>query len=189
MNRFKCPLAIGVMVSGIVASCIAAGVRDNRASAVDMSGVYVETPEVVARQKRGLHDLTDKGGSPFLVAKASKNDSDGVGAGDSVQQKEGPEEEKPAEEFYKNIQVFKGVPSKRILAIMGGFKMALGVDCTHCHIQDQWDKDDLKTKLIARKMVSMVMDINNRQLADIGKVSCYTCHRGEPHPLLAPPSK
>jgi len=112
-----------------------------------------------------------------------------IGLTDSQGQKEGAQDDKPAEEVYKNIQVFKGIPSKRILAIMGGFKMALGVDCTHCHVQDQWEKDDLKPKVTARKMVSMVMDLNNRQLADIGKVSCYTCHRGDPHPLLAPPSK
>jgi len=124
-----------------------------------------------------------------LIAKAGKNGFDIAGLGDSIQQKEGPQDDRPAEEVYKNIQVFKGVPSKRILAIMGGFKMALGVDCTHCHVQDQWDKDDLKPKLVARKMVSMVLEINNKLLADVGKVSCYTCHRGDPHPLLSPPSK
>lgn len=112
-----------------------------------------------------------------------------IGTTEAEQQKDAAQDDRPAEEVYKNIQSFKGVPSKRILAIMGGFKMALGVDCTHCHIKDQLEKDDLKTKLIARKMVAMVMDINSRQLAGIGKVSCYTCHRGEPHPLTTPPAK
>ena len=189
MHWIKSSLALRVIVSGIAVCSVASGSLDNSAAGVDISNVRVRSREVVAGRASAVYDISEKSVALMVIAKASKNGFDIAGWGDSIQQKGGPQDDKPAEEVYKNIQVFKGVPSKRILAIMGGFKMALGVDCTHCHVQDQWDKDDLKPKLVARKMVSMVLEINNKLLADVGKVSCYTCHRGDPHPLLSPPSK
>jgi len=89
--------------------------------------------------------------------------------------------EERAEQKYKNIQVLKGVPSERWMPIMFAFKGSLGVDCTFCHVKDQWDKDDKENKQIARKMIKMVKDING-QLGGIGKVSCFTCHRGQQRP-------
>ena len=35
-------------------------------------------------------------------------------------------------------------------------KGALGVDCTYCHIEREWDKD-VKAKPIARQMITMMM--------------------------------
>src|ERR1051325_5906972 len=53
------------------------------------------------------------------------------------------QENKPAEEVYKNIKLFKGMPAGRILRIMEvAFNPALGVDCTHCHTPGEWEKDD-----------------------------------------------
>jgi|SRR5262245_49699927 len=89
--------------------------------------------------------------------------------------------EERAEQKFKNIQVLKGVPSERWMPIMFAFKGSLGVDCTFCHVKDQWDKDDKENKQIARKMIKMVKDING-QLGGIGKVSCFTCHRGQQRP-------
>ena len=89
--------------------------------------------------------------------------------------------EERAEQKYKNIQVLKGVPAERWMPIMFAFKGSLGVDCTFCHVKEQWDKDDKENKQIARKMIKMVKDING-QLGGIGKVSCFTCHRGQQRP-------
>jgi hypothetical protein len=89
--------------------------------------------------------------------------------------------EERAEQKYKNIQMFKGLPSDRLLNIMLAFRSSLGVDCTYCHVKDQWEKDDKPAKQTARKMISMVRDINNRFGAASG-VSCYTCHRGQTRP-------
>ena len=89
--------------------------------------------------------------------------------------------EERAEQKYKNIQVLKGVPSARWMPIMFAFKNSLGVECTFCHVKGEWEKDDKDNKQIARKMIKMVKDING-QLGGIGKVSCFTCHRGQERP-------
>jgi hypothetical protein len=86
-----------------------------------------------------------------------------------------------AEQKFKNIQVLKGVPSERWMPIMFAFKGSLGVECTFCHVKGEWEKDDKDNKQIARKMIKMVKDINS-QLGGIGKVSCFTCHRGQQRP-------
>ena len=101
-------------------------------------------------------------------------------------------ENQPAEQVFKNIQMFKGVPAARLLRIMElGYSRSLGVNCTHCHVVDQWDKDDKPTKPIAREMAKMAQTINNDLLKNIKNlkgpnpiVNCTTCHRGETKPAL-----
>ena len=98
----------------------------------------------------------------------------------------------PAEQVFKNIQVLKGIPAGRVLRIMElGYSRSLGVNCTHCHVVDQWDKDDKPTKPIAREMSKMVQTINNDLLKPIKNlkgpnpvVNCTTCHRGQIKPAL-----
>ncbi|HYH86394.1 MAG TPA: c-type cytochrome [Pyrinomonadaceae bacterium] len=98
------------------------------------------------------------------------------------------QEEKPAEEVFKNIQVLKGVPAGRLLSIMErGYTRALGVRCNHCHVPGEWEKDDKETKLTARDMVRMNATINAelkkiKTLVDNPTVNCSTCHRGQPKP-------
>src|ERR1051326_4324164 len=47
------------------------------------------------------------------------------------------QENKPAEEVFKNIQLLKGMPAGRLLRVMElGYGRSLGVDCTHCHVVD-----------------------------------------------------
>lgn len=89
--------------------------------------------------------------------------------------------EKRVEQEKKNIQVLKGLPADRLTPIMFAFKTALGVDCTYCHIKDQWEKDDKPAKQVARKMIGMTRDANAK-LGSAGRVTCYTCHRGQPRP-------
>ncbi|HJQ26349.1 MAG TPA: c-type cytochrome [Blastocatellia bacterium] len=88
--------------------------------------------------------------------------------------------EERTEQKYKNIQLLKGLPADRLMKIMFAFKDSLGVDCTFCHIKDQFEKDDKPEKQTARKMIALVRDAN----AKIGaaRVSCYTCHRGQQRP-------
>jgi hypothetical protein len=88
--------------------------------------------------------------------------------------------DKRVEQQYKNIQVLKGVGAEDLMRIMFAFKASLGVECTHCHIKDQWDKDDKAPKLAARKMIKRVRAINDDNLG--GRVTCYTCHRGQARP-------
>ena len=65
------------------------------------------------------------------------------------------------------------------------FNRALGVECTHCHLQDEWNKADKPEFAIAGRMIEMV-DVINDQLAGIGFVTCETCHGGQVRPSRQP---
>jgi photosynthetic reaction center cytochrome c subunit len=95
-------------------------------------------------------------------------------------------QQKTAEEVYKNIQVFKGVPASELEGNMAFITGSLGVRCNYCHVTP-FDKDEKPTKLAARKMIQMVLDINKGSFNGAGAVSCYTCHRGQPLPVSVPP--
>jgi hypothetical protein len=89
--------------------------------------------------------------------------------------------EERAEQKYKNIQLLRGVPSERLTKIMFAFKASLGVECTYCHIKDQFEKDDKPQKQTARKMIQLVRDTNTK-LGGTARVTCFTCHRGQTRP-------
>ena len=89
--------------------------------------------------------------------------------------------EERAEQKYKNIQLLRGIPSDRLTKIMFAFKSSLGVECTYCHIKDEFEKDDKPTKQTARKMIQIVRD-TNAKLGGAGRVTCFTCHRGQTRP-------
>ena len=90
--------------------------------------------------------------------------------------------EERAEQKFKNIQSFKGLPAERVISIMSAFKASLGVECTYCHLKDQFEKDDKPTKQTARKMIALVRDINTK-LGASTRVTCFTCHRGQTRPV------
>ena len=102
------------------------------------------------------------------------------------------QEDKPAGEVFKNIQMFKAMPAARLLKVMElGYAKSLGVNCTHCHVAGQWEKEDKPTKQIARDMAAMAANINNEQLKKIKNlksaepvINCTTCHRGQTKPAL-----
>lgn len=98
-------------------------------------------------------------------------------------------ENDPAEQVFKNIQVMKGVPAGRLLRIMNvGYSQALGVECSHCHVEDYWEVDEKRPKRAAREMIVMNREINQHVDAmknlegDDPNVNCTTCHRGQVRP-------
>jgi photosynthetic reaction center cytochrome c subunit len=101
-------------------------------------------------------------------------------------------ENKPAGEVFKNIQMLKAMPAGRLLRVMElGYAKSLGVNCTHCHVAGEWEKEDKPTKQITRDMMAMVAVINNDQLKKIKNlkspdpvINCTTCHRGQTKPAL-----
>jgi hypothetical protein len=101
-------------------------------------------------------------------------------------------ENKPAEEVWQNIQILKGRTAAQVLGVMQvAYSKSLGVTCRHCHVVDQWEKDDKPTKQIARDMALMMRAINNEYLKKIKNlrsetpvVNCTTCHRGQTKPAL-----
>jgi hypothetical protein len=92
------------------------------------------------------------------------------------------EEKKPAQEVFKNIQTLKGLPAGRLPLVMNFFSQSLGVKCSHCHVQDQWEKDDVEAKKTARKMLAMVTDVIHKYYGKGGPISCSGCHQGKVKP-------
>jgi photosynthetic reaction center cytochrome c subunit len=136
--------------------------------------------------RRGTHFKLCLAFVAFVCATSSPTFS-GAGA----QQDQRPaapaqQEVKLAEQVYKNIQVMKGMPASRLMSAMSRLTQSLGVDCSHCHVPDALDKDDKPAKQTARKMFEMVRTINATLGAN--RVSCYTCHRGQPQPASTPPA-
>ena len=90
--------------------------------------------------------------------------------------------EKAADQVYKNIQVFKGLPESQFLPVMNFMNASLGVSCDFCHVNKggNWDyvSDEKAGKKTARKMIGMVGGINKDVFEGAPEVSCYTCHRG-----------
>lgn len=65
------------------------------------------------------------------------------------------------------------------------FNRSLGVECSHCHVPDQWQDDAKPPKATARRMIEMV-PLLNEKLRGVGEVSCWTCHRGQTQPSRVP---
>ena len=102
---------------------------------------------------------------------------------------------RPAETVYKNIKVMKGVPANQIIQGMHLIKAALGVVCTHCHFEMEWDREDVQPmKDKARAMYVMLTEINRANFEGKQVVTCFTCHKGHAIPedipaMPAPPIK
>lgn len=86
-----------------------------------------------------------------------------------------------------------GVP--QLGKLMRRYERELGVGCSYCHVQDRdtgkfdYASDENAKKEIARVMIAMLDDINNRHLASLGgdtryaaQVGCGSCHQGRANP-------
>lgn len=89
---------------------------------------------------------------------------------------------KTAEQAFKNIQVLKDMPADQVIPTMRVMAGSLGVNCNFCHVEDR-SKDDLDNKKTARKMITMMMDINKNNFDARQEVTCYTCHKGTNDPV------
>jgi hypothetical protein len=97
-----------------------------------------------------------------------------------------PSADKKANEVFKNVQVLKDVPSDQLIPAMQFITSSLGVQCSFCHVENAFDKDDKKTKQTARKMMRMMLDIDATNFEGKQMVTCNTCHRGSPKPQAIP---
>ncbi|HYR84227.1 MAG TPA: c-type cytochrome [Terriglobia bacterium] len=91
---------------------------------------------------------------------------------------------KTAAQAYKNIQVLKDIPNTQLIPTMRFISTALGVECEFCHMGDR--SADTPNKNTARKMMTMMMSINNASFNGRMNVTCYTCHHGSSSPAGAP---
>jgi photosynthetic reaction center cytochrome c subunit len=93
---------------------------------------------------------------------------------------------KTAVEQFKNIQVLKDIPADQLIPAMQFITASLGVECEFCHVQGAFEKDDKKPKVTARKMMEMMITINQDNFDGHREVTCYSCHRGSSAPLATP---
>src|SRR5436190_21786657 len=67
-------------------------------------------------------------------------------------------ESEPAEQVFMDIRIerLKQVPAAQFLTIMNqGYAKALGVTCTHCHVETDFSSDEKRPKRAAREMAAM----------------------------------
>jgi len=92
-----------------------------------------------------------------------------------------------AENYFKNIQVLKGMPVDEFMDAMGMFSASLGYDCVSCHSSELYNNRDafaIATPMIqrARQMIVMMQAINKQYFGGQPRMSCFTCHRGQDRP-------
>ena len=93
---------------------------------------------------------------------------------------------RPAEEVYRNIQVLKGTRASDVPVLMQAFNQALSVECSYCHVPDQWHLEEKPQFATARGMFRMVGALGDGLLKDRGGLTCWTCHRGQSKPSRFP---
>jgi len=91
-----------------------------------------------------------------------------------------------AEDVYKNIQTLKGIPADELIPAMQFITYSLGVECSYCHVENAFEKDDKKPKQTARKMMQMMTAIDRDNFDAKQMVTCYSCHRGAPKAVATP---
>ena len=94
--------------------------------------------------------------------------------------------QKKAEDVFKNIRLLKGIPAEQLVPSMEFISSSLGVECSYCHVEDHFEKDDKKPKRAARKMMQMMFAINKNSFEGQREVTCYSCHRGAHGPVDTP---
>jgi hypothetical protein len=96
-----------------------------------------------------------------------------------------------AENYFKNIQVLKGMPIDTFIEAMGMFASSVGGDCTYCHSKNAvFDRNafSVATPRLqrARQMIVMMRTLNTNYFGGATRVTCFTCHRGAYTPEIAP---
>ena len=129
----------------------------------------------------------------FVIAACLVGSSVSVNAGiteQGTQQSQTATTEKTVEQVQKNIQVLSGLPQSQLLSVMNYMGSSLGVKCTFCHVKngDKWDfvSDAKPEKGSAREMIKMVQGINKGNFKGNPAIGCFTCHRGNEHPVRVP---
>jgi len=112
-------------------------------------------------------------------------------AGRASSQAESTQKPLLAEQYFKNVQVLRGISVKELMDTMGFFAASLGENCTFCHVDESsgdWSKyaEDNANKQTARKMILMMNGINKSYFGGRRMLTCYSCHRGGESPRVTP---
>ena len=90
-----------------------------------------------------------------------------------------------------NVKVLTGLLAQQFQEEMNFMVQALGVSCNTCHVRNNFASEDNEKKIVARRMLELTKAINTQFFPDykpkadesvLGKVTCYTCHKGESIP-------
>ena len=106
--------------------------------------------------------------------------------------KAGAEAKPPmSDQFFKNVQVLKGIPVDQFLGTMGFIAASLSVNCTECHVAGGRGTItnyavDTPKKQKARQMMIMVRALNQTNFGGGHRVTCWTCHRSDTEPPETP---
>jgi hypothetical protein len=104
----------------------------------------------------------------------------------------------PGRPVHENLKVLpKDISKADLDEVMHGYKKALGVDCSFCHVKskkdpNEWDypSDEKPEKEITRKMMKLTEKVNldffeykmTYKPDELLAVSCNTCHHGFARP-------
>lgn len=91
-----------------------------------------------------------------------------------------------------NVKVLTGLYAQQFQEEMNLIVQGLGVTCNTCHAaRGNFASDEKPLKLKARQMLEMTKALNKQYFPDhkpkegesvLGRVTCYTCHKGETVP-------
>ncbi len=111
--------------------------------------------------------LTEKNAIPVILSPAS---AEGLKAG----------------EAFQNVRVLRNLSVGQFTRLMASMTTWVAPEqgCSYCHNPENMALDTNYTKVVARRMLQMVQNINGnwkQHVQGVG-VTCYTCHRGRPVP-------
>ncbi|MDQ4121390.1 MAG: c-type cytochrome [Acidobacteriota bacterium] len=86
---------------------------------------------------------------------------------------------------FKNIKVLNEMPADQMGKVMNIMSASLGVNCSFCHVENDFARDDKEKKQEAREMIKMTFELNKNHFDNRPEITCNTCHRGEEHPQSA----
>ncbi|HWI18004.1 MAG TPA: c-type cytochrome [Vicinamibacterales bacterium] len=90
-----------------------------------------------------------------------------------------------------NIKVLTGLYAQQFQEEMNLMVQGLGVTCNTCHARGNFASEEKPLKLKARQMLEMTKALNKQYFPDykpkegesvLGRITCYTCHKGESMP-------
>jgi len=97
-----------------------------------------------------------------------------------------------AGETYENVKVLNHVSAERFNRLMAAMNTWVApqegdpakVGCNYCHNPNNMASDEKYTKVVARRMLQMTININSQWQTHVKQtgVTCYTCHRGNAIP-------
>jgi photosynthetic reaction center cytochrome c subunit len=152
-----------------------------RAVALDPLYLPADAPLIELYKRQGNAAKAEE-----LARRVSEATNSESVSGDDAKKSKASSGSRAAEAVYKNIQVLKGTPADQVIPAMRFISASLGVECSYCHVQDHFEKDDKKAKQTARDMMRMMFAIDKESFSGNREVTCYSCHRGSLKPVATP---